>query len=113
MYKVTDEKDQLMRKIKALREKNNLTQRALAAECGVPQAVIARLEAGQTNPQVDTVYKMLAVFGKTLDIVSYTQPPEEYYTSKVNQDIVIHEGRKEKFKPPIKRIKKVKADNLK
>ena len=105
MYKVTDEKDQLMRKIKALREKNNLTQRALAAECGVPQAVIARLEAGQTNPQVDTVYKMLAVFGKTLDIVSYTQPPEEYYTSKVNQDHVIQEDKPESYGAKAKKKK--------
>jgi len=36
---------------------------------GVKQPVIARLEKGQTDPQLTTVMKILAPLGKTIAIV--------------------------------------------
>ena len=36
---------------------------------GVKQPVIARLEKGQTNPQLDTILKLLVPLGKKLIIV--------------------------------------------
>ena len=36
---------------------------------GVSQPVIARMERGQTSPQLDTVLKLLASLGKTLAVV--------------------------------------------
>lgn len=51
------------------REDQGLTQRDLEALSGVKQPQIARLEKGDTNPQLDTVLKVLAAMGKTLAIV--------------------------------------------
>ncbi|MBR0088844.1 MAG: helix-turn-helix domain-containing protein [Clostridia bacterium] len=36
---------------------------------GVKQPIIARMEAGKTNPQLDTIPKVLAPLGKTLAVV--------------------------------------------
>ena len=36
---------------------------------GVKQPVIARMEKGKTNPRLDTVLKVLAPLGKTLQVV--------------------------------------------
>ena len=36
---------------------------------GVKQPIIARMEAGKTNPQLDTMLKVLAPLGKTLAVV--------------------------------------------
>jgi len=51
--------------IKARQEKN-ISQRELAAMSGVKQPIISRMESGATNPQLDTVLKVLAALGKTL-----------------------------------------------
>ena len=54
--------------IKARKEKG-LSQKDLEELCGVKQPIIARLEKGTTNPQLDTILKILAALGKTLAIV--------------------------------------------
>ena len=54
--------------IKARREKG-LSQKKLEELSGVKQPVIARMEKGQTSPQLDTILKVLAPLGKTLAIV--------------------------------------------
>jgi predicted XRE-type DNA-binding protein len=54
--------------IKARQEKG-LTQQELEELSGVKQPVIARMEKGRTNFQIDTVLKLLAPLGKTLTIV--------------------------------------------
>lgn len=54
--------------IKARQEKG-LSQRDLEAISGVKQPQIARIERGDTNPQLDTMLKVLAAMGKTLAIV--------------------------------------------
>lgn len=53
--------------IKARKEKN-LSQRDLEEISGVSQAVIARMEKGNTRTQFDTVVKLLKALGKTLVI---------------------------------------------
>jgi transcriptional regulator with XRE-family HTH domain len=45
-----------------------LTQRALAAITHVPQPAIARIEAGAVVPRVDTLDRLLAGCGLTLDV---------------------------------------------
>ena len=52
------------------RKEKGLSQRDLEAISGVKQPQIARMESGDTNPQLDTVLKVLAAMGKTLAIVS-------------------------------------------
>ena len=54
--------------IKARQEKG-LSQKKLEELSGVKQPVIARMEKGQTIPQLDTILKVLAPLGKTLAIV--------------------------------------------
>ena len=54
--------------IKARQEKG-LSQKKLEELSGVKQTVIARMEKGQTSPQIDTILKVLAPLGKTLAIV--------------------------------------------
>lgn len=54
--------------IKARQEKG-ISQKKLEELSGVKQPVIARMEKGQTNPQLDTILKVLAPLGKTLAVV--------------------------------------------
>lgn len=54
--------------VKARQEKG-LSQKKLEELSGVKQPVIARMEKGQTSPQLDTILKVLAPLGKTLAIV--------------------------------------------
>ena len=51
------------------RKEKGLSQKELERISGVKQPVIARLEKGTVNPQVDTLLKLLASVGKTLAIV--------------------------------------------
>lgn len=50
------------------REENGISQKKLEELSGVKQPVIARMEKGQTSPQLDTILKILAPLGKTLYI---------------------------------------------
>ena len=54
--------------IEARREKG-ITQKELEKLSGVKQPHIARIECGDTSPQINTVIKLLAPLGKTLKIV--------------------------------------------
>ena len=51
------------------RQERGLSQKKLEELSGVKQPVIARMEKGQTSPQLDTILKDLAPLGKTLAIV--------------------------------------------
>ena len=51
------------------REGAGITQTQLERLSGVSQPVIARLERGETVPQLDTLLKILAPLGKTLEVV--------------------------------------------
>ena len=51
-----------------MRQYNNLSQQDLADKSGVKQPMIARFERGSNTPNMSTVLKLLAAFGKTLYI---------------------------------------------
>ncbi len=51
------------------RQEQGLSQKQLEALSGVKQQLIARVEKGSTNPQIETVLKILAPLGKTLAVV--------------------------------------------
>ena len=53
--------------IKKYREKANLTQEALAAKLYVERSTIAKWESGHAKPRADTLMKLAAVFGCTVD----------------------------------------------
>lgn len=54
--------------IKARQEKG-ISQKRLEELSGVKQPIIARMEKGNTSPQLDTILKVLAPLGKTLAVV--------------------------------------------
>lgn len=54
--------------IKARQEKG-ISQKQLEELSGVKQPIIARMERGSTNPQINTILKILAPLGKTLAVV--------------------------------------------
>ena len=51
------------------RQEQGISQTRLEELSGVKQPVIARMEAGVTSPQIDTILKVLAPLGKTLAVV--------------------------------------------
>ncbi len=51
------------------RQEHGVSQRGLEALSGVKQPIIARMEKGETSPQIDTLLKVLAPLGKTLAVV--------------------------------------------
>lgn len=54
--------------IKARKEKG-ISQKQLEKLSGVKQPIIARMEKGNTSPQISTLLKVLAPLGKTLAVV--------------------------------------------
>lgn len=50
------------------RKEQGISQKKLEEMSGVKQPVIARMEKGNTNPNLDTILKILAPLGKTLYI---------------------------------------------
>lgn len=51
------------------RDELGISQKKLEELRGVKQPIIARMEKGYSNPQIETVLKLLAPMGKTLAIV--------------------------------------------
>jgi len=51
------------------RKERGISQKKLEELSGVKQPIIARMERGNTSPQIDTVLKVLAPLGKTLAVV--------------------------------------------
>ena len=51
------------------RQERGISQKKLEELSGVKQPIIARMEKGTTNPQIDTILKVLVPLGKTLAIV--------------------------------------------
>ncbi len=51
------------------RDELGISQKKLEELSGVKQPIIARMEKGYSNPQMETVLKLLAPMGKTLAIV--------------------------------------------
>lgn len=51
------------------RKEKGISQKKLEELSGVKQPIIARMEKGLTNPQIDTILKILVPLGKTLAIV--------------------------------------------
>ena len=62
----------LIGEIIKVRQEQGISQKKLEELSGVKQHVIARMERGTSNPQIDTILKLLAPLGKTLAIVDRT-----------------------------------------
>lgn len=53
-----------------IRQRNMLgiSQRELAAMCGIPQSSVARIESFKTTPNLDTILKIMQPLGLTLTV---------------------------------------------
>lgn len=50
------------------RQRAGLSQRALAAKSGIPQASVSRIERGQISPRATTMERWLAACGMTVEV---------------------------------------------
>lgn len=62
-------KVEILREIVKNRKEHGMTQKELGESTGLAQAFIARIENFKSNPQLDTVLKLLRPLGKTLAVV--------------------------------------------
>lgn len=67
-YQIEFDRLQLARRIKALREKQDVTQEELAELVGTRQPAIARLEAGNVLPRLDLLERIAHALGTHLDV---------------------------------------------
>ncbi len=58
------------------RQEQGISQKKLEELSGVKQPIIARMEKGITNPQLNTLLKILAPLGKTLAVVPLEKQSE-------------------------------------
>ena len=58
-----------------IRQRNALgiSQRELAAMCGIPQSSVARIESFKTTPNLDTILKIMQPLGLTLTVQQSTE----------------------------------------
>ena len=63
----------VMNEIIKARQEQGISQKRLEELSGVKQPVIARMESGQTNPQLETLLKILAPLVKTIAVVDKHQ----------------------------------------
>ena len=59
---------EIVSQIVMARKKSKLSQRGLSKESGIPQAVIARFERGNTDPRLMTMLRILRPLGYKLTI---------------------------------------------
>ncbi len=62
----------IVKAITEQRDAKGLSQRELAAMCGIPQSSVARIESFKTTPNLDTIIKIMQPLGLTLTV----QPTE-------------------------------------
>ena len=69
MGKDIDETEAISKIIGAMIEQRkalDLSQRELAAKCGIPQSSLARIESGRTTPKLNTLIRIFSELGLKL-----------------------------------------------
>lgn len=61
--------------IRSVRLSKKLTQQALADALGTQRSTVAMWETGQSKPRADTLIKLAAIFGCTVDELLANEPP--------------------------------------
>lgn len=62
-----DEKEQLAKIIRSLREQSNMSQRQLSEKTGICQADISKIERGMANPSLSTIVRIFSATGAKLN----------------------------------------------
>lgn len=79
--------ESLGRRIKALRNANNLTQEQVAEQIGISRQKYARIESGVNSITLDILSKAAAVFGVTVENITRVldeKPVVQYGTGEEN-----------------------------
>jgi transcriptional regulator with XRE-family HTH domain len=61
--------EEIGKKIVEIRKERGMTQRDLAARCGIAQSTIYRIEAGKFAVRLDLLESIANVLGKKVDLV--------------------------------------------
>ena len=84
--------------VRFVREAAALTQRALAERAGTTQAVVSRIESGDTSPSVEMVQRLAGAAGYELRLecvpLRVTDPVIEAYKPGVDKTLLISNLRK-------------------
>ena len=83
-------------KIKAYREKRNMTQNEIAEILGVRAATVSKYEAGTLEPNIESIKKLSETFGITVD--ELLNDEEDLDISKINILEVLREQKAMKLK---------------
>ena len=67
---IAEELTSLISSIIAKRNELGMSQRDLAAECGLPQSSVARVESFKTIPKLDTLLKLMRPLGLKLQTIN-------------------------------------------
>lgn len=73
--------------IRELRERARLTQQDLARRAGTSQPAVARLEAGEANPNLATLERLAEAAGCELELRVVPRPMPDPVIARYQQDI--------------------------
>lgn len=66
MARAADEDNIIGPRLRALRDRLNLSQRALARKAGVPSSTVSLIESGRTSPSIGSLKRLLDAVGVSL-----------------------------------------------
>ncbi len=72
-------------RLQKLRREKNWSQEKLAQEIGIVRRLISRYETGVSTPSVETLRKLAAVFGVSVDFL-LKDPVESQSTTKIDDN---------------------------
>ncbi|RMH69079.1 MAG: helix-turn-helix domain-containing protein [Gemmatimonadetes bacterium] len=76
------------KRIKALREDQSLSLRALAKKCGLSFNAISRIERGENSPSVVTLHRLATAFGVPITYFFMKEVEQKIIFTKHNEGIV-------------------------
>ena len=82
---VSRENYELGQRLRVIRERSGISQRALAKKVGIPNSTISLIEAGKTNPSVGSLRKILdGIPGSLSEFFAFEPEPERqiFYASE-------------------------------
>lgn len=73
--------------LRFVREHAAITQRTLADRAGTTQAVVARIESGESNPSIDTLRRLVSAAGFELQLTVVERPAPDPVIEAYKRDV--------------------------
>lgn len=94
-----NEQDNFIKKLSALLEEKNITQRELAEKINVTEVTISRYLSGERSPRIEIVNKIADFFNVSIDyllgVSNIKNPALEAYTESVERRMIRDSGKEE------------------